>query len=174
MTVKLPTEKAKASEWTQHWTASWSLSCMPVITLFIGGSGVPRLPMWLTGKESACSAGVAGDLGVIPGSGKIPGRRKWQPTPILLPGESQGQRSLAGYRPWGCKESDMTEQLSTSARRGFQRRNEVVRGSLGALGFIGGSDSNRLNNCFNVCFPHQTVTNLEVKAQSFSSFLSTA
>ena len=174
MTVKLPTEKAKASEWTQHWTASWSLSCMPVITLFVGGSGVPRLPMWLTGKESACSAGVAGDLGVIPGSGKIPGRRKWQPTPILLPGESQGQRSLAGYRPWGCKESDMTEQLSTSARRGFQRRNEVVRGSLGALGFIGGSDSNRLNNCFNVCFPHQTVTNLEVKAQSFSSFLSTA
>ena len=29
-------------------------------------------------------------------------RRKWQPTPVLLPGESHGQRSLAGYSPWGC------------------------------------------------------------------------
>ena len=76
---------------------------------FVGGSGVPKLPRWLTGKESACSAGVAGDLGVIPGSGKIPERRKWQPTPVLLPGESHGQRSLVGYSPCGCNESDMTE-----------------------------------------------------------------
>ena len=36
-------------------------------------------------------------------------RREWQPTPIFLPGESQGQRSLAGYSPWGRKESDTTE-----------------------------------------------------------------
>ena len=34
---------------------------------------------------------------------KIPWRRKWQPTPVLLPGESHGQRSLAGYSPWGRK-----------------------------------------------------------------------
>ena len=39
-------------------------------------------------------------------------RRKWQPTPVILPGEFHGQRSLAGYSPWGCKESGMTEQLS--------------------------------------------------------------
>ena len=38
-------------------------------------------------------------------------RRKWQPTPVCLPGESHGQRSLVGYSPWGLKESDMTEQL---------------------------------------------------------------
>ena len=38
--------------------------------------------------------------------GKIPWRRKWQPTPVFLPGESQGQRSLAGYSPWGHKKSD--------------------------------------------------------------------
>ena len=37
--------------------------------------------------------------------------RKWQPTPIFLPGESRGQRSLGGYSPWGRKESDMTERL---------------------------------------------------------------
>ena len=39
---------------------------------------------------------------------KIPCRREWQPTPVFLPGESLGQRSLAGYSPWGCKESDLT------------------------------------------------------------------
>ena len=37
-------------------------------------------------------------------------RRKWQPTPVFLLGESHGQRSLMGYRSWGCKESDMTER----------------------------------------------------------------
>ena len=40
-------------------------------------------------------------------------RRKWQPTPVFLPGESHGQRSLAGYSPRGCKESDMTEHPHT-------------------------------------------------------------
>ena len=40
---------------------------------------------------------------------KIPWRRARQPTPAFLPGESHGQRSLVGYSPWGCKESDMTE-----------------------------------------------------------------
>ena len=35
--------------------------------------------------------------------------RKWQPTPVFLPGESHGQRNLAGYSPWGRKELDMTE-----------------------------------------------------------------
>ena len=40
---------------------------------------------------------------------KIPWRRQWQPTPVFLPGESHGERSLASYSPWGGKESDMTE-----------------------------------------------------------------
>ena len=44
-------------------------------------------------------------------AGKIPWRRAWQPTPVFLPGEFHGQRSLGGYSPWGCKEFDMTEQL---------------------------------------------------------------
>ncbi|XDA81174.1 hypothetical protein R6Z07F_011148 [Ovis aries] len=46
-----------------------------------------------------------------PWVGKIPWRRKWQPTPVLLPGKSHGRRSLAGYSPWGCKESGRTERL---------------------------------------------------------------
>ena len=44
---------------------------------------------------------------------KFPWRRKWQPTPVFLLGESHGQRSLVGYSPWGCKELDITERLST-------------------------------------------------------------
>ena len=58
------------------------------------------------GKESACNAG---DTGLIPGSGRSPWRRKWPPTPVFLPGEFHGQRSMASYSPWGHKESDMIE-----------------------------------------------------------------
>ena len=47
--------------------------------------------------------------GFYPWVGKIPWRRKWQPTPIFLPGEPHGERSLVGYSPWGHKESDTTE-----------------------------------------------------------------
>ena len=47
-----------------------------------------------------------------PWVGKIPWRRRWQPTPVFLPGEFHGQRSLTGYSPWGCKESDTNEQLT--------------------------------------------------------------
>ena len=56
------------------------------------------------------------ETGFNPWVGKIPWRRKWQPTPVFLPGESQGQRSLAGYSPWGRKELDTTEQLHLSYR----------------------------------------------------------
>jgi len=44
-------------------------------------------------------------------SGKIPWRRKWQPTPVFLPGKSHEQRSLAGYSPWSHKELDTTQRL---------------------------------------------------------------
>ena len=47
-----------------------------------------------------------------PWAGKIPWRRKWQPTPVLMPGKSHGQRSLVGCSPWGRKELDTTERLS--------------------------------------------------------------
>ena len=43
---------------------------------------------------------------------KIPWRSKWQPTPVLLPGKFYGLRRLAGYSPWGCKESNMIERLT--------------------------------------------------------------
>ena len=47
-------------------------------------------------------------MGTINGSGKSPWRKPWQPIPIFLPRESQGQRSLAGSRPWDHRESDRT------------------------------------------------------------------
>ena len=59
------------------------------------------------GKASACDAGDMFD----PWVGKIPWRRKWQSTPVFLPGESHGERSLVGYSPQGLKELDTTERL---------------------------------------------------------------
>ena len=46
-----------------------------------------------------------------------PWRRKWQSAPVFLPGEFRGHRNLVDNNPWGCQESDMTEQLSTHTER---------------------------------------------------------
>ena len=62
------------------------------------------LPTWYGGKESACNAGDCPKcrrLGFDPWVRKILWRRKWQPTPVFLPGKSHGQRSLGGYSPRG-------------------------------------------------------------------------
>ena len=56
-------------------------------------------------------------LGFDPWVRKIPWRRAWQPTPVFLPGESHGQRSLVGCGPWGHKELDMTE-VTQHTRKG--------------------------------------------------------
>ena len=61
------------------------------------------------GKESDCDVG---DPGLIPGSGRSPGEKKRHAIPVFLPGEFHGQRSLVGYSPWGCKESDTTKRLT--------------------------------------------------------------
>ena len=61
------------------------------------------------GKESACNVG---DLGLIPGLGRSLGGGHGNPLQYFCLENPHGQRSLAGYRPRGCKESDMTEQLS--------------------------------------------------------------
>ena len=66
-------------------------------------------PGGASGKESTCQCSRQKRLRFDPWVGKMPWRRAWQPTPVFLPGESHGQRSLAGYSPWGHRESDMTE-----------------------------------------------------------------
>ena len=73
----------------------------PVFLGFYGG---------LDGKKSNCSVGDLAQSWV----GKIFWRRAWQPTPVFLPGDPHGQRNLAGYNPWGCKELDSAERLSTA------------------------------------------------------------
>ena len=65
-----------------------------------------RLPLWLSNKESTCSAGDCLDCRrhwFDPWVRKIPWRRNWEPIPVFLPGKSHGQRSLADYNPWGRK-----------------------------------------------------------------------
>ena len=60
-------------------------------------------PIGLEGKESTCNEGRPE---FYPWVRKIPWRREWQPTPILLPGEIHGQRSVAGYTAHGVQESE--------------------------------------------------------------------
>ena len=62
-----------------------------------------------SGKEPAFQFKRHKKHGLDPWVGKIPWRRKWQLTPILLPEDPHEQRNLVGYRPWGHKELDMTE-----------------------------------------------------------------
>ena len=88
---------------------------MPADSLPAEPEGKPTLPNSLldfsSGSDGKASAYNVGDLGSIPGSGKIPWRRQWQPTPVLLPGKSHGRRSLVSCSLWGHRESDTTERL---------------------------------------------------------------
>ena len=59
--------------------------------------------MWLSGKESTFQCRRRKRRGFDPWVRKSPWRRKWQPTPVFLPGKYQGQRNLVGYSPWGSR-----------------------------------------------------------------------
>ena len=60
-------------------------------------------------KDPTTNAGDLRDTGSILGLGRSPGNANGQPSPVFLPGESHGQRSLAGHGPWDLRESDMIE-----------------------------------------------------------------
>ena len=94
----------KANEDTFYFLMPFSLSLWTSLVT----QTVKRLStMWETRVRSLCQ--------------EVPWRRKWQSTPVLLPGKSHGQRSLVGYSPWGRKESDTTERSSQplSVEKGF-------------------------------------------------------
>ena len=80
------------------------------------------LPWWLSSKRICLKCRRCG---FDPWVGKIPWRRDWLPIPIFLPGESHGQRSLAGYSSWGRKESDTIEWLTLSLTLTFRRTKRV-------------------------------------------------
>ena len=67
--------------------------------------------MALLVRTSPASVRDVRDLGSVSGSGRSPAGGHRQPTPVFLPGESHGQRSLEGYSPQGHKESDMTDVI---------------------------------------------------------------
>ena len=70
-----------------------------------------HFPVWLKLIEKLINNQglISQTQGLHPWVVKIPWRRAWQPTPVFLPAESHGQRSLVGYSPWGHRESDTTE-----------------------------------------------------------------
>ena len=85
----------------------------------LGTFGAQRL--WQLNLQSNHNDFIFGGLnnkcrrpGLDPWGRNIPWRREQLPTPVFLPGEFHGQRSLVGYSPWGCRESDTTEQLTLS------------------------------------------------------------
>ena len=86
----------------------WANSCnvSSYIHLFMYSFGLPR---WLSGKEPAWQCRGRRRHGFNLWVGKIPWKRKWQPTPVFLPEKFHGQKSLAHYSPWGLKEWDTTE-----------------------------------------------------------------
>ena len=105
----------------------WWLSAIDVVSLW---DSLTKRGHWIKAKEIWINYGLylgfpgdsvvknlpanAGDEDLIPGSGRCPGEGNWQPTLVFLPGKSHGQRSLVGYSPRGCKESDTTEWLNNS------------------------------------------------------------
>ena len=79
----------------RHRVGCWALSSLPKGR----SSHIPITHLWFLYVSSSLVR-------------KIPCRRKWISTPVFLPGESHGKRSLVGYSPWGRQESDTTEQLT--------------------------------------------------------------
>ena len=88
--------------WLLVWKVIFNWNCF-----YLFCCGFPR---WHGGKESTCQCRRGG---FSPRVGKVPWRKKWQLTPVLLPGQSRGQRRLADYSRWGHKEWDTIEWLST-------------------------------------------------------------
>ena len=90
--------------WQTFWLpGSGKVKCVHFMPCISNVKHIHGLPRWLSGKESDCQCRRFRFN---------PWRRKRQPSPEFLPGESHGQRSLAGYSLCGCKESDTTEWLS--------------------------------------------------------------
>ena len=79
--------------------------------------GIVSLPGSLVIKNLPASSGDTRDAGLIPGSGRFPWNRKCQPITLFLPGKFHGQRSLAGYSPWGLKESEHMHTYTVSERK---------------------------------------------------------
>ena len=105
---------------TPDMTHTRCASCWDIVSqleprpLYVLYTVILGLPWWFRQKRIRLQCGR--DLGSVSGLGRSSGGRAWQPTPVFLPEESPWAESLEGYSPWGCKELDMFEQLSTAHR----------------------------------------------------------
>ena len=109
LTMTLPNNDNSLS--VQRWTWASTIERMKFVSsnMLEATQNIGSLVAHLV-KETACQRRRRG---FNPWIGKFPWRRKWQPTPVFLPRKLHGQRSLAGYSPWGHKESDTTEYTHT-------------------------------------------------------------
>ena len=105
-----------------HTVISFSLFNNPMQKSLAGGSD---------GKESTCQFRRFKRCQFYPWVWKFPWRRKWQSIPVFLPGESHGPRSLAGYSPWGHKESDTTKQLNMHTHTHTHTHTQIHFGAVG-------------------------------------------
>ena len=110
------------------------------VTAFITG-----LPRWHSGKESTCQCRRHRRCRFNPWVGKIPWSRKWQATPVFLPGKFHGQRSPVGYSPYGCKE---WTQLSTNAQGMTRIHKHLPMFSTSVC-----VHANSLQSCTTLCSP---------------------
>ena len=112
--------------WMLSFKSSFSLSSFTFIKRLLSSSSLSAMrvvssaylrlliflpAIFLGGSEGKSVCLQCGRPRFHPWVGKIPWRRKWQPTPVLLPGKFHGWKNLIGYSPWGHKESDMTEWI---------------------------------------------------------------
>ena len=77
-------------------------SCI-VCFYYQSNAGLMGFPRQCSVKEPSCQCRGHKRCGFDPWVGKVPWRRKWQPSPVFLPGKSHGQRSLVGPSSWGCR-----------------------------------------------------------------------
>ena len=126
----------------------------------------------LSGKESACQCRRPG---FNPWVSKIPWRRKWQPTPVFLPRESYGQRSLVGYS-LDCKEWDMTEHAHSEWNARYTERWEItlaagMRVFPETLPLASGSCLTFLSSCFHFLWPLPLWVGIWCYLPHFCAFL---
>ena len=105
-------------------------------------------------QKSTCQCRRLRRCGFHPWVGKIPWRRAWQPSPVFLPGESPGQRSLVGCSPWGLKVCDVTEHTYTHNHTKVLIRTYrvcVVCVWGGGMGSKYGDDKNTFSKIAQIC-----------------------
>ena len=114
------------------------LCCSRVVPTWMDLEGFPG---GSSSKQSACQCRRHNRLGFVLWVRKIPWSRKWQPTPVFLPGKFHRQKSLVGFRPWDHKELDTTEHTHTHVgwtyRLAYWVKSDSKRKTLYSIPYMG-------------------------------------